>query len=116
MLTDTQSLGTTAVSFIKRAIQGTSSLFSPTGDTPTNERVLRVSHEKTRKGRQVNTLYAVSHVKANPGNATDFATAAVQVKIMRPDFVSAADMKTIIDQVKTGLTSGVQDQLLNQEV
>jgi hypothetical protein len=39
------------------------------------------------------------------------------VKIIRPAFVSATDMKTIIDQVITGLSPfAVQDKLLNQEV
>lgn len=117
MLTDTQSLGTTPVTFTKRAISGTSSQFVPSGDTPSAQRTLRVSHESAAGGRRVNTLYAVSHVKtdpASPTGATD--TAAVQVKFIRPTFVSAADMKTIIDQVKTGLSTAVQDQLLNQEV
>jgi len=117
MLTDTQSLGTVVVSFIKRAYQGTSSLFSPTGDTPSAMRTLRVSHEVAKSGKVINTLYAVSHVKADPASTTGgTAVAAVQVKIIRPSFVTATDMKLIIDQVKTGLSTTVQDQLLNQEV
>jgi hypothetical protein len=117
MLSDTLSLGTTAVSFVKRSYSGSSSTYAPTGETPSTARGLRVSHEVTSSGR-VNTLFAVSHVKANPSSPTgETQVAAVQVKIIRPAFVSATDMKTIIDQVITGLSPfAVQDKLLNQEV
>jgi hypothetical protein len=115
MLTDTQTLGTTTVTFTRRVAAGQTSQFVPSGDTPANERKLRVGHEVTKSGT-VNTLYAVSHVKldaASPTGAT--ALASVQVKIIRPRFVSAADMSLIVDQVKTGLTTTVINALLNQE-
>lgn len=117
MLSDIQSLGTVVVSFIKKAYNGASSIFVPSGDTPNAQRTLRVSHEVAKSGKVINTLYAVSHVKADPASTTGgSAVAAVQVKIIRPSFVTATDMKLIIDQVKTGLSTAVQDQLLDQQV
>lgn len=116
MLNDTQTIGTVAVAFIRRAYLGTISNFVPSGDAPNAERRLRVGHEVAKSGT-VNTLYAVSHLKVDPASPTSAPkAAAVQVKIIRPGFVTAADMKVIIDQVVKGLTNaGVQDSLLNQE-
>jgi len=116
MLNDTQTLGTIPVNYIRRASSGTLSNFVPSGDTPSNERKLRVGHE-VAKSQTVNSLYAVSHLKSDPANpAAPAKPAAVQVKIIRPGFVSATDMKLIIDETINGLLdAGVQDALLNQE-
>lgn len=117
MLTDTQIIGTVAVTYTRRAPSGAQSVFVPAGDLPSTERKLRVGHEITKSGT-VNTLYAVSHLKQDPNAPTaPSKSAAVQIKIVRPGFVTAADMKVIIDQAVKGLTNaGVQDALLNQEL
>jgi hypothetical protein len=116
MLNDTQTIGTVAVAFVRRAPTGSISNFVPSGDAPNAERRLRVGNEVAKSGT-VNTLYAVSHLKVDPAVPTaPPKAAAVQVKIIRPAFVSSTDMKLIIDQVVKGLTNaGVQDSLLNQE-
>lgn len=116
MLSDTQTIGTTAVAYVRRAPAGTTAQFVPSGDAPATERKLRVAHEVTKSGT-VNTLYAVSHLKQDPAVPTaPSKSAACQVKFVRPSFVTAADMKIIIDQAIKGLlNAGVQDALLNQE-
>lgn len=130
MLNDTLTLhnGVQAISYVKRSISGTSSTFVPLGDVPSSERKVRVSHEVSKSGT-VNSLFAVSHLKSDASNpAAAPRAAAVQLKIIRPGFVPAADMIQLVKQIITGLTTeqisidigldtcSKAQALLNQEV
>lgn len=116
MLSDTISLGTVVVSFVRRAYSGLKSQFVPTGDTPANERKLTVGHEKLKSGG-VKTLFGVSHVILDPGSpvgATQVIT--VNLTISRPKFATATQVKLAVDQAVTGLTPAMVDKLFNQEL
>lgn len=116
MLENTLTLG--GIDFVKRNYNGTSSVFAPEADAPATERTIRVSHEKAKNGKVINTLFAISQPKidgSTPGSAP--TVAAVQVKIIRPAFVASSDMVIFMEWVAAALqTTELQAQLLNQEV
>lgn len=115
MLADTQTLGTVAVSFIRRKADGNKSQFVPAGDTPSTERKFVVAHE-TQKNGNVKSLIGLSHVKLDPGS-TSGATRqiVVNVTITRPPFSTATDVKLAVDQLRSALDPSEIDQYFNQE-
>jgi hypothetical protein len=118
MINNTLSLGTVSVTYTKRFEQEGKSLFSVAGLTPNTQKVLNIGHEVSRNGKQISTLAGLTRTFVDPASATgQTADCRVQLVIRRPDFVSLADVKIAIDEMKTLLgQSTVVDQLLNQEV
>lgn len=118
MIANTLSLGTVAVTYTKRFDGESKSLYSVAGLTPNTQKLLNVSHETSRSGKQIGTLANLTRTFVDPGSTTgQTADLRISLVIKRPDFVSATDVKVSIDEMKTLLGNvTVVDQLLNLEV
>jgi hypothetical protein len=113
MFNDTITIGTTPVTYTKRAPRGTRSVYVPAGDTPTNERRVELGHEVTTTKR-VNSLVKRALVRPNP--LTDvLEEGSIQIKIVRPGSFTDAEMQLMRDECVSFLTSTNFAKVLNQE-
>lgn len=113
MFNDTIVIGTTPITYTRRAPKGVRSVFVPAGDTPTNERKMEIAHEVTSTKR-VNSLAKVALTRPNPVT-TVLEEGSIQVKLVRPGSFTDTEMQLMRDHVVSFLSSTNFAKLLNQE-
>lgn len=120
MLNDTQTLGTSgnAAAYVRQYDDVGESKFAVAGLTPNAAQVLRVSHETSNSGKLVGSIVELQHTVVDPNSATGATRVnRVSLLIKRSEFTSAADIKNMIERLKTIVdSSATQDKLLNLEV
>lgn len=118
MLNATYTLGVTPNNkvFTKQFDSPGASTYSVAGLTPNTAFVMNVSHSTTAKS--IRTLVSLDKMVGDPATPEVAPIKArVYLNIDRPKFMSAADVKIMISQLKTLVDDTVfQDSLLNGEV
>lgn len=113
MFTDTITTGTTSVTYTRRAPRGNRAVFVPSGDTPSNERRLEISHEVTA-AKRVNSLVKFAIVAPHPVTNV-LEEGSIQCKIVHPASFTEAQVQLYCDHLVKFLTSGNVTKVFNQE-
>lgn len=113
MFTDTITVGTTPVSFIRRTMRGLRSVFVPSGDTPSNERRVEIGHEASA-AKRVSSLVKFALVRPNPVSNV-LEEASIQTKFVHPASFTEAEMQVLADQNAKFWTPANTTKVYNQE-
>lgn len=113
MFTDTIALGTTPVTYTRRAPRGNRSVFVPSGDIPSNERRLEIAHE-TSAARRVNSLVKVALMLQNPTTSV-MEECSIQIKYTHPASFPEATVQLLANHGATMLLPANVTKVYNQE-
>jgi len=115
MFTDTITMGTTPVTYVRRTPRGNRSSFVPSGDTPSDERRLEIAHEVTA-ARKVNSLAKCSRTRNDPGSTVSKPEEiCAQLTLKRPPSCTLAEYLAVADHLISWATTANLTKMYNQE-